>query len=64
MAGKINGSFKTEIIHRNGPWKSVDTVEYATLEWVNWFNNQRLHSSIGYVSPAQYEANYYDKLNE
>lgn len=54
----------TEIIRRNGPWKNVDAVEYATLEWVNWFNNQRLLSSIGYISPAQYETDYYDNLNE
>ncbi|KZW99701.1 transposase, partial [Pseudoalteromonas luteoviolacea] len=62
MAETINGLFKTEIIRRNGPWKNVDAVEYGTLEWENWFNNQRLLSSIGYVSPAQYEADYYDKL--
>ncbi|KZN54646.1 transposase IS401 [Pseudoalteromonas luteoviolacea NCIMB 1942] len=64
MAETINGLFKTEVIRRNGPWKNVDAVEYATLEWVNWFNNQRLLSSIDYVSPAQYEANYYDNLME
>ncbi|KZX00409.1 transposase, partial [Pseudoalteromonas luteoviolacea] len=62
MAETINGLFKTEIIRRNGPWKNVDAVEYGTLEWVNWFNNQRLLPSIGYVSHAQYEADYYDKL--
>jgi transposase InsO family protein len=64
LAETINGLFKTEIIRRNGPWKNVDAVEYATLEWVNWFNNQRLLSSIGYISPAQYETDYYDNLNE
>lgn len=64
MAETINGLFKTEIIRRNGPWKNVDAVEYATLEWVNWFNNQRLLSSIGYISPAQYEADFYDNLKE
>ena len=53
LAETINGLFKTEVIRRNGPWKNVDAVEYATLEWVNWFNNQRLLSSIGYISPAQ-----------
>ncbi|RRS08700.1 hypothetical protein EAG18_10930 [Pseudoalteromonas sp. J010] len=64
MAETINGLFKAEIIRRNGQWKNVDTVEYATLEWVNWFNNQRLLSSIGYISPAQYEADFYNNLRE
>ncbi|KZX00667.1 integrase [Pseudoalteromonas luteoviolacea] len=64
MAETINGLFKTEIIRRNGPWKNVDAVEYGTLEWENWFNNQRLLSSIGYVSPAQYETDFYDNLRE
>ncbi|KZN44109.1 hypothetical protein N482_17630 [Pseudoalteromonas luteoviolacea NCIMB 1942] len=64
MAETINGLFKTEVIRRNGPWKNVDAVEYATLEWVNWFNNQRLLSSIGYISPAQYEVDFYDNLRE
>ena len=63
LAETINGLFKTEVIRRNGPWKNVDAVEYAMLEWVNWFNNQRLLSSIGYISPAQYETGYYDNLN-
>lgn len=61
LAETINGLFKTEIIRRNGPWKNVDAVEYAMLEW---FNNQRLLSSIGYISPAQYETDYYDNLKE
>lgn len=64
MAETINGLFKAEIIRRNGPWKNVEAVEYATLEWVNWFNNQRLLSSIGYISPAQYEADFYNNLRE
>lgn len=64
MAETINGLFKTEVIRRNGPRKNVDAVEYATLEWVNWFNNQRLLSSIEYISLAQYETDYYDNLSE
>lgn len=64
LAETINGLFKTEVIRRNGLRKNVDSVECAALEWVNWFNNQRLSSSIGYISPAQHETEYYDNLNE
>jgi putative transposase len=56
------GLFKTEVIYRRGPWRSFDAVEYATLEWVDWFNNRRLLAPIGNISPAEAEANYYATL--
>jgi len=59
LAETINGLYKTEVIHRRGPWKSRESVELATLEWVNWFNHQRLRQPLGYIPPAEAEANYY-----
>jgi putative transposase len=59
MAETIIGLFKTEVIHARGPWRSLDAVEYATLQWVDWFNNRRLLEPIGYVPPAEFEAEYY-----
>lgn len=59
MAETINGLYKTEVIHRKGPWKGLDDVEYATLEWVDWFNHRRILEPIGDIPPAEYEANYY-----
>jgi transposase InsO family protein len=59
MAETINGLYKTEVIHRRGPWKGLDDVEYATLEWVDWFNRHRILEPIGDIPPAEYEANYY-----
>jgi transposase InsO family protein len=59
LAETINGLFKAEVIRRRGPWKDLDTVEYATLEWVDWFNNRRLLESIGNVPPAEFEKVYY-----
>jgi putative transposase len=59
LAETINGLYKTEVIRRRGPWRNVDDVEYATLEWVDWFNNRRLLEPIGYVPPAEFEAAYY-----
>jgi len=58
----INGLFKAEVIHRRGPWRSFDAVEYATLEWVDWFNNRRLLEPIGNIPPAEAEANFYAAL--
>jgi transposase InsO family protein len=55
----INGLYKAEIIHRRGPWKTRDAVELATLEWVSWFNHHRLLELIGYIPPAEAEANYW-----
>ncbi len=62
LAETINGLFKAEVIHRRGPWRSFDAVEYATLEWVDWFNNRRPLEPIGSIPPAEAEANYYAAL--
>ncbi|WP_085980055.1 IS3 family transposase [Roseobacter sp. GAI101] len=59
LAETINGLFKAEVIHRRGPWRSFEAVEYATLEWVDWFNNRRLLEPIGNIPPAEAEANFY-----
>jgi transposase InsO family protein len=61
MAETIIGLFKAEVIHAGGPWRSFDAVEYATLEWVDWFNNRRLLEPIGYVPPAEFEQLYYQQ---
>ena len=58
-AETIIGLYKTEVIRRKGPWRGLDDVEYATLEWVDWFNHRRLLEPIGYVPPAEFEAAYY-----
>ena len=62
LAETINGLFKAEVIHRRGPWRSFEAVEYATLEWVDWFNNHRLLEPIGNIPPAEAEANFYAAL--
>ena len=64
LAETINGLYKTEVIHRCGPWRSFEAVEMATLEWVDWFNNRRLLESIGNIPPAEAEAHYYAQINE
>ena len=64
LAETINGLYKAEVIWRKGPWKSMDAVEYATLEWVDWFNNRRLLEPIGNIPPAEAEANYYAAIKE
>ena len=53
------GLYKTEVVRTQGPWKTIDDVEYATLEWVDWFNNRRLLAPIGNVPLAEYEQMYY-----
>lgn len=58
LAESIIGLYKTELIHRRGPWRSIDAVEIATLQWVHWFNYQRLLEPIGHVPPAEFEAAY------
>ncbi len=62
LAESVIGLFKAEVIHRLGPWKSFEAVEYKTLEWVDWFNHQRLLEPIGNIPPADAEANYYAAL--
>ncbi len=61
LAETIFGLFKTEVIHPNGPWRSLEEVEFATLEWVDWFNHQRLLEPIGDIPPAEFEAMYYER---
>jgi len=62
QAETINGLYKTELIHRRAPWKTRESVELATLEWVHWFNHIRLLEPIGYLPPAEAEANYWRQL--
>jgi putative transposase len=59
LAETINGLYKTEVIRRRGPWRSLEAVEFATLEWVDWFNHRRLLEPIGNIPPAEAEARYY-----
>lgn len=62
MAESIIGLFKTEVIRRRGPWRNLETVEFATLEWVDWFNNRRLLEPIGNIPPVELEEMYYSTL--
>ncbi|WP_125956792.1 IS3 family transposase [Novosphingobium sp. MD-1] len=64
LAETINGLYKAEVIHRRGPWRSFEAVEYATLEWVDWFNNRRLLAPIGNIPPAEAEERYYAMLDD
>ena len=61
LAETVIGLFKTEVIRRRGPWRSLEAVEFATLEWVDWFNHRRLLEPIGYLPPAEFEARYYQQ---
>lgn len=61
LAESVIGLFKTEVIRRLGPWRHLEAVEFATLDWVDWFNHRRLLEPIGYVPPAEYEARYYEQ---
>jgi transposase InsO family protein len=62
LAETLNGLYKAEVIHQRGPWRSFEAVEFATLEWVDWFNNRRLLGPIGNRPPAEAEVAYYDQL--
>jgi transposase InsO family protein len=64
LAETIIGLYKTEVIHRRGPWRNLEAVEYATLEWVHWFNHRRLLEPIGNVPPAELEASYYQSTGQ
>jgi putative transposase len=64
LAETINGLYKTEVIRCRGPWRSLEAVEFATLEWVDWFNNRRLLEPIGNIPPAEAEACFYAQLEE
>ena len=61
LAETIIGLFKTEVIRRRGPWRNIDAVEFAVLEWVDWFNNRRLLEPLGYVPPVEYEVGFYER---
>ena len=64
LAETINGFYKTEVVHRRGPWRTFEAVEFATLEWVDWFNNRRLLEPIGFIPPAEAEERYFAMLND
>ena len=60
LAEAVNGLYKAEVIHRQGAsWRSLEQLELATAEWVDWWNQKRIHSAIGNIPPAEYEARYY-----
>ena len=61
LAETVIGLFKTEVIRRRGPWRSLEAVEFAALDWVDWFNTPRLLEPIGYMPPAEYGARYYEQ---
>ena len=63
LAETVNGLYKAEVIHRRGPWRNLEAVEFATLEWVDWFNNRRLLEPIGNIPPAEAEERYYAMLD-
>ena len=64
LAETIIGLYKTELIHRRGPWRHIEAVEYATLEWIDWFNHRRLLEPIGNIPPAELEASYYRSTSQ
>ena len=64
LAETINGLYKAEVIHRRGPWRNFEAIEFATLEWVDWFNNRRLLEPIGFIPPAEAEERYFAMLND
>lgn len=64
LAETINGLYKAELIHRRAPWKSRESVELATLQWVHWFNHERLLAPMGHIPPAEAEANYWREFAE
>ncbi|MBP2300936.1 transposase InsO family protein [Azospirillum picis] len=64
MAETINGLYKTEVIRRRGPWRTLEAVEFATLEWVDWFNHRRLLEPIGNIPPAEDKARYYAQTED
>lgn len=64
LAGTINGLFKTELIKPRAPWKGIDTVEFATAEWVDWFNHRRIYQCCGDMSPTELEKAHYAGLTQ
>jgi transposase InsO family protein len=64
LAETVNGLYKTELIHRQGPWRTVEHVELATSRWVDWWNHRRLHSACNMAPPAEFEQAYYRQQDE
>ena len=64
LAETVIGLFKTEVIRQRGPWKNLEDVEFATLEWVSWYNNRRLFGPLGHVPPIEFEEAYYRQVEE
>ena len=64
LAESVNGLFKAELIVPRGPWRSVEQVEIAMLEWIDWYNHRRLHSALGDIPPVEFEANHYAGLGQ
>ena len=64
LAESTIGLYKAECVHREGPWRSVEELELATLSWIDWYNSCRLHSSIDYATPLEYEHQHHDRQNE
>ena len=64
LAETINGLYKAEVIHRRGPWRSFEAVEYATPKWGDWFNHRRLLEPIGNIPPAEAEEQYYAMIEQ
>ena len=62
LAEAVYGLYKAEVIHKSGPWRSLYQLEFATANWVDWWNHKRLHSSIGSLPPEEFEASYYRRL--
>ncbi len=60
LAESFHGLYKAELIRKDGPWRGLDDVEFATLDYIDWFDHSRLHGEIGMVPPAECEADYYD----
>ena len=61
LAESVIGVYKTEVIRRKGPWRTLEAVEFATLTWVDWFNTRRLLGPLGDIPPAEFEAQYYEQ---
>jgi putative transposase len=61
LAEAVNGLYKARVIRKHGPWRSPEHVDLATADWVDWWNNRRLHSAIGNTPPAEFEALYYSQ---
>ncbi|WP_329171308.1 integrase core domain-containing protein [Streptomyces sp. NBC_01477] len=59
MAEALNGSFKAELIEYQGPWRDADQVERAVVQWITWYNTERLHSALDYLPPEEFETRHY-----